>query len=1585
MYSSAGVGQGVGTAPRPGVIGAGGGRGPALTVDVHSANNRAHSGSRGPTQVHQYSEADAEAHDLMHEDDALSDEEGAHHHEGEGGQHEYDHEHEHEHGHEHDEEGDDIDDSGSFSDSLSSSPSIPDEDIDFALVYALHTFLATVDGQASVVKGDKLLLLDDTNSYWWLVRVLKTQAVGYIPAENIETPFERLARLNKHRNVDLTTVIPADYISGPSSTIAQTRFDSRIPPSQQPHPHLSQHPSAKGVLASPSHKDHPRNISPTHDRPERAGSSKAKTVLFTAPIYYEHSANGESDGEYEEGDEYDEEMMMEEGEEGELRGDQVFDDDEGDEESDFSEEEHEEGTEVIHHQGNAHQAEVHMGLHGVEEPQSLDDDEWVDEATDDAHRKEMEREELRRQVAQEEEQRRIERLQQHEQQAAQNAYQPPLQPIQEPMRRATEQTDMDRRPSESGSMRSMSDSDFDPDAPTKKLTATPPIIRDPTFDIENPYADQPGGLPRPSSPVRVRGVDLIDPKDPRYGKLISERRPGDHLVDRRPSGADQGAYEADTSINSLETGSSLMTSSLRSDDGQHSTLNFSIGSQKGPQKLRKGSRDSSVESGSITDQEKKRKSGGILGLFRKKDKKKKDDPSEAQRSSEESVRYEPATRRPDSFLSGGSSPRSSAERTGPGGAKRESQTGESMFSMDATLRQQELEAKQAMYHQYGIHRGPGDLTNTMTPRNASMSGQSLSPTMGFSPPALEAGRKMRPGSLIGSPSIPGLDVPVLSVLRIFAGDNIEAEATFKTVLLNNTIVATELVKQAMQRFELIGSEERDEYYLTIKEFGGEARPLADDEKPLVSFESLVEQVGGFAIPSVKRSSVGSINSISSNLSLNPAITRLDMNDFSDDSAVKLYLNRRLPDEPPMNATSDTDSVSTAMGLTPDLASASAPSFRFAVRILIHPEDLPENIVFDPHSSAIIPKAVLIEREQRNGVEQEPFSPHVREKIIFFPRNVNVSEVIEASVDRFGIVDAVVDGGDEVEDRLSRRRSTSRVKYGLAMVKEGQEAFLHSSGKLVDAYSTPPLFKQYDRTSKEFRRRSVDATLILGGQSDIQPTDPVFIIRRAPVRHRLSLQQGLDSPTITEESVTPPAARRDRSSKQLTRHSAASSIDGDSIYGTPTDEKTQELLARAASPQATRQDIQAAQRAISKANQRSILSAQQNSEQGVDIVVPEQGTIRSSRKGTANDEVRYSYIDEDGTETDISDIVEKEWGDKGKSRSTSRASKMTSATEESYQSAAETLGSVTPTGDRQRNSVTDEEDEEEREAISALQRTFVTIDKARSASPAATGLRGQTSSSSLGSKHGAGAGEGDVLQDALLSRRAASPLFNESLQDRLDRVLAKVKEDKANGRGPGSRRGSSTPSGRGSPAGGTTSPFTRSPGGGSQGRRSPLGHNAGRDSPSIDQIISQPRGTAGGISGVHGKKASIASIASALSSGTTNTDQPSTPITAGSMSNGQSFTPISSVNSGHRAPVAYHDDFGLDTLIAIVEAESRLPPTTGTSTRAPLREAQAVEGMFGRSLGELNVHPQVQGWFEPHTKTLNDLDSRLDALLAALQA
>lgn len=64
----------------------------------------------------------------------------------------------------------DIDDSGT--------PLDPeDETIDYDLVYALHTFVANLEGQVCVLKGDALELLDDSNSYWWLVKCLKTDEV----------------------------------------------------------------------------------------------------------------------------------------------------------------------------------------------------------------------------------------------------------------------------------------------------------------------------------------------------------------------------------------------------------------------------------------------------------------------------------------------------------------------------------------------------------------------------------------------------------------------------------------------------------------------------------------------------------------------------------------------------------------------------------------------------------------------------------------------------------------------------------------------------------------------------------------------------------------------------------------------------------------------------------------------------------------------------------------------------------------------------------------------------------------------------------------------------------------------------------------------------------------------------------------------------------------------------------------------------------------------------------------------------------------------------------------------------------------
>ncbi|RKO91496.1 hypothetical protein BDK51DRAFT_45614 [Blyttiomyces helicus] len=99
----------------------------------------------------------------------------------------------------------------------SPAPIDPDEPIDFGLVYALHTFVANLEGQVCVLKGDSLDLLDDSNSYWWLVKCLKTD----------ETPYERLARLNKQKNVEVTAVLEHDFADPDRISVAKARGPRR--------------------------------------------------------------------------------------------------------------------------------------------------------------------------------------------------------------------------------------------------------------------------------------------------------------------------------------------------------------------------------------------------------------------------------------------------------------------------------------------------------------------------------------------------------------------------------------------------------------------------------------------------------------------------------------------------------------------------------------------------------------------------------------------------------------------------------------------------------------------------------------------------------------------------------------------------------------------------------------------------------------------------------------------------------------------------------------------------------------------------------------------------------------------------------------------------------------------------------------------------------------------------------------------------------------------------------------------------------------------------------------------------------------
>jgi len=75
-----------------------------------------------------------------------------------------------------------------------------DDEIDFNMVYALCDFTGTVEGQATVIQGEPLVLKDDSNSYWWLVQRQYSSDIGYVPAEVLESAFEKLARINSVRN-----------------------------------------------------------------------------------------------------------------------------------------------------------------------------------------------------------------------------------------------------------------------------------------------------------------------------------------------------------------------------------------------------------------------------------------------------------------------------------------------------------------------------------------------------------------------------------------------------------------------------------------------------------------------------------------------------------------------------------------------------------------------------------------------------------------------------------------------------------------------------------------------------------------------------------------------------------------------------------------------------------------------------------------------------------------------------------------------------------------------------------------------------------------------------------------------------------------------------------------------------------------------------------------------------------------------------------------------------------------------------------------------------------------------------------------
>ncbi|EIW81859.1 hypothetical protein CONPUDRAFT_164601 [Coniophora puteana RWD-64-598 SS2] len=1234
----------------------------------------------------------------------------------------------------------------------SSSLSIPNESIDFDLVYSLHSFAATVEGQASVVKGDSLFLMDDSNSYWWLVRVLKTQDVGYIPAENIETPFERLARLNKHRNVDLAQ---------PTSRELQDDVD-RI------RVNLNSHNGSHATTPSPT-PGAPANTQPAPapaPAPAAANISAEQRALHRRTVNFTPSmsvhryppAVWNEEEEEEEDIEWDDDAYEEE--DTELAQEQLREQQAREAQRAQDAEIRRRGQPLSPENGGVNMMEPDDGMG------------WDDSATQEIQARNAAQrmaqgagaggppEALRPAGGQSPQQQAQAQLQvQAQAQAQQQRMQQQQQQQAELMRRQQEQLQLQQQQAAANAQMAIQrDPAMADTLETKKLTVTPSIARD---DGSGPLL--PSAIMQKQEDDRKRTREEIEALE--------------DAARKKARGGKSGAVSPSGTV-SPSPGSAPGARQGAAAPGS------------GGGKLRKErSNDTTDDEGSGKE---KKKKGGVFGIFGRNKNKNKDkaSPSSSHTGSIDAGN----TSGPEGIVgrnsidSGRSSStvqhggvdgqqlmspttasamahqqqviRASEEnkmqtpmRPGPGqpGAQQGLQNPQTPPSQQAQVSQhasQLLQRDRALYQQY-LNRSPSSppeapslglwsasavlgangssATPTSGSGNATLSPGGFAPNVTSTPngPSQAPGPgpghghthshtssssqsglglpfpgsgsigsagggsmgRARPASLVlpsASTDGTGPGIADLSVIRVFAGKNVQTEATFKTVLLNASTSSADLVRQAVQRFRLpAGEDDARNYYLSVKQLpGGACAALRGDEAPLTLFERLVEEAkSAEELPTVRRSSVGSLSSVRSDLSMHPAIKNLQMNDFSDDSAVKFFLNKRGPagdeemdeefgvlgtgmrmggGDTTMEAV-DAGSVSSLSyaGEAGEDLSFSSPSYRFAVQLVVYPEDLPEDMAFDPQTEAIVFKSMLRDRDRhhhshhgsRNHHDHGSMSstasgvsPHLRRKVFSFPKNAIVAEAIELGLERFGIVEGVVDGGDEVEDKMTKRRSSSKVRYWLtASFKGHAERELAPSSRIVDAYPHPgPHFKAVDRRAD--KRRSIDSAQLLGNIEDVGPDDPVFILRRAvSYRH---------------------AGSRHRSSAPLDdvalRHLR------DSISGTDKEkEKEKEKEAArearereaaakeggAASPtkQMSRQELIAAQRAASREKQRAVLSTQQNDARGIDVVLPGNVVLRSSRltgPGGAPGTMRYSYI-QDGESFDISDIVEEELrGDRG---------------------------------------------------------------------------------------------------------------------------------------------------------------------------------------------------------------------------------------------------------------------------------------------------------------------------------------------------
>lgn len=187
---------------------------------------------------------------------------------------------------------------------LPSPPSSPPKELDPTKLYALYDFSGPDPSHLPLLKNESVLLLNDSDSYWWLVRKVNNNRIGFAPAEILETYTERLARLNCWKN----EILERGGIDGLKIEEEKKLFNTDYPLN---HPLLESIPLSSGAPNNDSMISVDNKIErkgslkkPNHVLNYVSSDSAKKTVSFADINEVKESSDVENGEEEEDIDEY---------------------------------------------------------------------------------------------------------------------------------------------------------------------------------------------------------------------------------------------------------------------------------------------------------------------------------------------------------------------------------------------------------------------------------------------------------------------------------------------------------------------------------------------------------------------------------------------------------------------------------------------------------------------------------------------------------------------------------------------------------------------------------------------------------------------------------------------------------------------------------------------------------------------------------------------------------------------------------------------------------------------------------------------------------------------------------------------------------------------------------------------------------------------------------------------------------------------------------------------------------------------------------------------------------------------------------